>query len=97
MVFQVPAAKKSIGQNKFEFQIPGEDKTYAIPLIKYIKPSVVAEAQMLPAAAGVKRLLDEVAPGVFDKLEQGSQVDALFDAWSEESDIDLGESSASAS
>lgn len=36
MVFEVPASRASIKQNQFEFKVPGEKKTRALPLLKFV-------------------------------------------------------------
>lgn len=36
MVFEVPASRASIKQNQFEFKVPGERKTRALPLLKFV-------------------------------------------------------------
>ena len=36
MTFEVPAAKASFKQNRFEFTIPGDKKTYSLPKMQHI-------------------------------------------------------------
>lgn len=97
MVFQVPAAKKSVKQNVFEFQLPGSDKTFSVPLLKHVKPSIVFDldgGSDTPKA--VKRIFAEYAPGAFELFENSEQLEAWMTAWQEASQVALGESSASA-
>lgn len=49
MVYEVPPSKASIKQNCFEFRIPGEKKTRALPLLKYTS---VGYRNRLAALAG---------------------------------------------
>ncbi len=53
MVFQVPKSKASIKQNRFEFQMPGSDKTYSIPLLKFIRPSLTVKIGELSEIEGL--------------------------------------------
>lgn len=96
MVFEVPKSLASIGQNRFEFSVPGSKKTYSLPLAKFVKPSVAVEIAQNPGL-DTKILLDHYAPGVFDLFEGSDQITALALAWREASGIGLGESSASSS
>ena len=92
MVFQVPPAKKSKGQDKFAFQI-GE-KTYRLPLMKLLPPADMAlmEGQSLTS---IRAVFEKHAPGVFDQLETTEQLEALTKEWAKDSGIDLGEFEAS--
>lgn len=94
MVFEVPKSQASIGQNQFEFTLPGSKKKYSIPLAKYLKPSLAIEmAQNIPLST--KIILDHYAPGSFDLFDSADQTEAFAAAWREASGIGLGESSAS--
>lgn len=94
MVFEVPKSQASIGQNKFEFTVPGSEKTFSIPLAKYIKPALAIDMAVNPALS-TKSLLDHYAPGSWDLFEGADQLEAFGTAWREASGIGLGESSAS--
>jgi hypothetical protein len=66
--FEVPASKASVKQNRFEFKIPGEKKTYSLPLLQYL-------------TNGLKDPLVEVMRRVAPLVENGNgdipQEDAL--------------------
>lgn len=47
MVFQVPASKASFKQNVFEFQLPGDEKVWSIPLVRYVSSELLMEMQEL--------------------------------------------------
>ncbi|WP_269939010.1 hypothetical protein [Arthrobacter sp. HY1533] len=97
MVYQVPASKASIKQNRFEFTLHGSKKIYSIPLMKFIKPSLVIDldGNTDKEAMGI-RLFREYLPDVFPLLEDSEQLEALMAAWQDASGITVGESSASA-
>lgn len=94
MVFKVPASKRSIKQNRYEFEVDG--KKFELPKMQYIPVGV----------AGL--LQDEQLNEAFAELADGNdslraalmhldaeQVEALFKDWQEESGISAGESPAS--
>lgn len=56
MVFEVPASKASIKQNQFEFKVPGEKKTRALPLLKFLP--VGTNSKMAELAAPIKKAKD---------------------------------------
>lgn len=93
MPFQVPQSKKSIRQNRFEFDIDGT--TYSIPLLKYA-PVEAAEAfeNDKPIRALMLAANDKAAADIIRSLD-GEQFQALMDAWTEASDVTPGESPAS--
>jgi hypothetical protein len=89
MAFEVPASKKSLKQNRFEFTIG--KKTHDIPLLKFA-PVEAAEAfedgrqvAGILAAAG-----SDAARGAIRQLD-GDQLEALVSAWAEASGVDVGE------
>lgn len=92
-MFQVPASKRSIKQNRFEFEVDGEQ--YEVPLLKYL-PAAAAEA--MEAGKSVTALMmatdTDSAKAALRSLD-GEQLEALFDAWQEASGIEVGESPAS--
>lgn len=94
--FQVPASKASIKQNQFEFKLPGDRKTYTIPKMQYLKPSLVDKLDPeTPKTDTVKTILDFYHPGLWDGFDELSQATAFFEAWAAASSVQLGESSAS--
>jgi hypothetical protein len=93
-MYTVPKSKKSLKQNQFEFKING--KEFSIPLLKYMKPSVVAKLGTASPAQVVLALFDEyLGPEVIDEFEDMEQIDAFLTALQEASGVDVGESSAS--
>lgn len=95
MVFQVPAAKKSVKQDKFEFQVDADGPVYTLPAMKFLKPETTAAIE--GSIAALRNVFEEHAPGSFAKLENNDQLEALVEAWGAESGTSLGESKASAS
>ena len=95
MVFEVPPVPSGAG--KFEFTLPGSKKPYSIPLMKHLKPTFAIELAQLGDTLGAKKVLDEFAPGAFEKFQSTEQLTAFLLAWRNESGIGLGESSASSS
>lgn len=61
--FQVPASKASIDQNRFEFDMP-DGKTYSIPKLQFIKPSLMKQLNGKDAEMLVLGLVDEYYPAV---------------------------------
>lgn len=49
MTFAVPASKASIDQNVFTFTIPGDRKTYRLPLMQYLQASFADRMNSLAA------------------------------------------------
>jgi hypothetical protein len=98
MVYQVPASKASIKQNRFEFTLPGSKKVYSVPLMKFIKPAIVIDLDgtLTQEAMGV-RLFKEYLPEVFSLIDDSEQLEALMAAWQEASGVTVGESTASES
>lgn len=111
MVYEVPASKASIKQNRFEFRVPGSRKTHSVPKVQYIKPSALRRLNELAAQVPdgedpspqisqaiyteQMALFEHYVPGFEDMFEDSMQIGELFNAWQAESNISLGESSAS--
>jgi hypothetical protein len=95
-MFQVPPSKASVKQNRFEFTMPSDPKkSLSLPLLKYLKPTLIAQLDKGEKIDVIKGLLDAYLPGLFDKFDDFDQVTALYEAWAEASGISVGESSAS--
>lgn len=94
-MFQVPESKKSINQNRFEFQLG--DESYSMPLLKFAPVEV---AELLEQGKEVAALLalceNDAARAALRKLD-GEQFGALSDAWAAASGVSAGESQASSS
>ncbi len=92
-MFQVPESKKSIAQNRFEFEHGG--KTYSLPLLKY---APVEAAEAFEEGRNVAAILlcceNDAARDAVRSLD-GDQFGALMEAWQEASGVKPGESPAS--
>lgn len=97
MVFEIPKSKASIDQNRFKFKFPGERKTYSVPLMKYLKPSLAVQFEELSEVAAFKLIIDEYIPEAFEKFDDVEQFEAFLEQWKSESGISVGESEASPS
>lgn len=91
-MFQVPVSQASIDQNRFDFQMPGDEKTYSIPKLKFLRPGFVRTLKGMTEQDVIFAILDEFGLDLVDKFESIDQVVALYTAWAEASGIDLGES-----
>lgn len=93
MTFAVPQSKKSIKQNRFEFEIEGT--TFEVPLLKF---APVAAAEAFEQGQEVKGLLlmceNDAARDAVRDLD-GEQFGALMEAWQKASGVEAGESPAS--
>jgi hypothetical protein len=95
-VYTVPSSKQSIKQNRFQFQVAGDDTVYDVPKMKYVKPSLLSLIDEQQRSVGVLRvLLEHYHPGLYDSFDGIDQVEALYKAWGEASGIQVGESSGS--
>lgn len=93
--FQVPASKASIAQNRFTFKLPGKAKVYSMPKLQFVKPSLIEELDGGDKMKIVRGLLDAYAPGVYDAIDDATQLQALYEGWAAASGMQVGESSAS--
>jgi hypothetical protein len=57
MVFEVPASKASIDQNRFKFKLPGQKKTWSVPKLQFISSDL--RLRMQEASIPLKRIIDE--------------------------------------
>ena len=96
MVYQVPSSQASIKQNRFEFSLPGSKKVYSVPKLQFVKPAIALQFSDLTEVQIANLLFNEYLPEVFPQLEDATQLEALLNAWKEESGIGAGESGASA-
>lgn len=96
MTFQVPVSKASVAENRFDFSFPGSKKKYSIPLIQYLKPSLIRDHAEKDEVRGFAAILNEhFDEDVFAKFEDTEQFEAFIEAWKEASTISLGESEGS--
>ena len=96
-MFEVPAAKRSLKQNVFEFKIGTE--TYTVPKFEYL-PVGVLEVIESTAADAIGPFLDvfgakDSAVGKAVRGLDKEQLLALIKAWQADSDITAGESEGS--
>ncbi|AJT42420.1 hypothetical protein [Psychromicrobium lacuslunae] len=94
-VFQVPASKAGYKQNRFEFTMPGSKKVHSIPKLSFLKPELLLKMETLSQAQAMNELFAEYLPEVLGQFGEIFQLEALFNAWSEASEMSLGESEAS--
>lgn len=97
MVYEVPKSKASIAQNRFEFKVPSDRKTYSIPLLKFIRPATAVEIEPLSWREAVEAIYADSYAGesLLAKFDEGEQFEAWLAAYQEASGITLGESKAS--
>lgn len=98
MVYEVPASKRSLKQNLFEFHVPGNKKTFSIPKAKYLTVGQVEKLSSNSADVTLTDVLDLIGSGPAQEAARGldqEQLTALMTAWQADSGIELGESSAS--
>lgn len=96
MVYEVPKAKASLKQNRFEFRMPGKTKVYSVPKLEFLKPSLALKLDGdITGAAAARLLFAEYLPEALDQFEDGPQLQEFMTAWAEASGVSLGESGAS--
>jgi hypothetical protein len=95
MVFQVPASKSSVKQNRFEFSLPGSAKVYSVPKLEYVKPSLALQFEDATDVGAARLLFGAYLPEAFGLLEDVEQLGALMEAWKDASGVTPGESGAS--
>jgi hypothetical protein len=94
-VYRLPASKKSLKQNQFEFQLVEDGPIYSIPKLKFVKPSLAVQIEDLPLQVAVVRLFDEFHPGLFESFEDADQLEGFTRAWATASGINIPESKPS--
>lgn len=93
MAFKVPQSKKSIKQNRFDFEVDG--KQFDLPLLQFA-PLEAAEAfENDKNVTGILLACDRDDAREALRHLDGEQIDALMDAWKEASESSPGESPAS--
>lgn len=97
MVYEVPAAKRSLKQNVFEFKVAG--RTYSVPKFEYL-PVGVLETIEATAVDAIGPFLDifGAKDSPVGKAVRGldkEQMVALISAWQADSGVTVGESEAS--
>jgi hypothetical protein len=97
VVYEVPAAKRSLKQNLFEFKVG--QKTYTVPKFAYL-PVGVLEALADAGDDALGPFLDafgakDTAVGKAVRGLEQEQLIGLIKAWQADSDVTVGESEAS--
>lgn len=100
MTFEIPQSKAAASENQFSFRLPGDDRTYTVPLIRYLPVGLVERLSDKGSTTDLSAVLDAFGEGdaaaAVRKLD-AEQFDALMRAWAEASGVELGEPSASSS
>lgn len=97
MVYEVPAAKRSLKQNVFEFKVGA--KTFSVPKFEHLSVGVLESVETAPSNAigpylAVFGEADSPAGKAIRTLDK-DQLTALIAAWQQDSSVTVGESSAS--
>jgi hypothetical protein len=96
VVYEVPKSKASVEQNQWSFKMPGDRKTYKVPKLQFIKPSLMRQMDtMTNQIDRVYALLENYHPGLVDNFDGLDQVQDFYEQWAKDSGITVGESSAS--
>jgi hypothetical protein len=93
MPFDVPASKKSIKQNRFEFNLEGV--THSIPLLKFAPVEAAEHFEAGRNVAGILACCENDAARDAVRSLDGDQFGPLMDAWQKASGVTAGESPAS--
>lgn len=100
MVYEVPESKRSIDQDKFEFKVPGDKRTYKVPKTKYLPLRAMEKLSGTAEDVSLSDILDlfgdQQAQDAVRTLD-AEQLKALTEAWQSDSGVQVGESSASSS
>lgn len=97
MVYEVPSSKRSVKQNMFEFKIA--NRTYSVTKFEYLSIGVLEDIEAAPADAigpflGVFGPKDSPVREAIRTLNK-DELSGLIEAWRADSDVTVGESSAS--
>lgn len=97
MVYEVPAAKRSLKQNLFEFKIG--TKTFSVPKFEHLSVGVLELVETAPENAIGPYLSIFGAPdspiGKAIRTLDKDQITALIGAWQADSGVTVGEPAAS--
>lgn len=96
-MFEVPASKRSVKQNLFEFKVGA--KTYTVPKFEHLPVGVLEAIEAAPDDAigpylSVFGEKDSAVGKAIRDLDK-DQLTALIQAWQSDSGVTAGESSAS--
>ena len=76
-VYRLPASRKSLKQNQFEFQLVEDGPVHTIPKLKFVKPALAVKLEVVPLQQAVVMLFEEFQPGLLDEFEDSEQ----FEDW----------------
>ena len=93
MAYQVPESKKSIKQNRFEFEADG--KTLSVPLMKYMPVKAAEEFEAGRDVAGLLAASDSDEVRDVIRGWDSDQLNGFMEAWQKASGVEAGESPAS--
>lgn len=93
MSFTVPASKKSIKQNRFEFTLDG--KKYDIPTLKFAPVAAIEAFEDDRNVTAFVLMCDSDEAKEAIRSMDGEQLGAFMEAYQEDSGVDVGESPAS--
>jgi hypothetical protein len=96
-MFEVPAAKRSVKQNLFEFKVGS--KSYSVPKFEHLSVGVLEAVETAPENAIAPYLAvfgEKDSPiGKAIRTLDKDQLTALIGAWQADSGVTVGESEAS--
>lgn len=98
--YTVPESKRSLHQNQFEFQVPGDDTIHRIPKMKYLPVGTIEKMALAGKNVTISDLIalfdgDNAAAAHAVRQLDTEQLQDLTEAWQKDSGITVGESSAS--
>ncbi len=96
-MFEVPAAKKSKGQDRFPFTIPGVEGRFSVRKLKFL--SVGQREEIADGGSGMIAFFCGSTAKQAEAVRSldEDQFNALVTAWQEDSKVTMGESPASSS
>lgn len=98
MAYTVPESKKSIRQNQFEFQVPGDERIYSVPKAMYLPVGMIEKMSTQTDQVSISDIIglfgDGEAADAVRTLDR-EQLENLTEAWQKDSGLTVGESSAS--
>lgn len=93
MAYKVPESKRSVKQNRFEFELDG--KTHDIPHLKFAPVAAIEQFEQERNMSGLLLTCDSDSTREALRQLDGEQLEAFISAWSEASGVDPGESGTS--
>lgn len=94
-MFEVPAAKASKGQDRFEFSVPGKSGKFHVKKLKFLP--IGAREDIADGGAPLVAFFCGETKGQTEAVKSllEDQFQALVEAWQSDSGVTLGESEAS--